>query len=213
MLCITKNQAYSIYGYSGTLPYQFMSLRIALCDGTPGCDTALNSLNWLTAQVTAANYVHVRLFLVDTIVSPSKAKPISSIIEKNVIVTFSQTTGTVGYAYFGDYTVQTDTSILPYTAYETLTGTFLDTFTTTTVPISNPGTASLVQFAFYKSTKSLSIVRAFGKVDDFLSYVGGLFSLLFSVIAFFFASYSQYSYELHIGEQCFSLDKSGKKFK
>lgn len=36
---------------------------------------------------------------------------------------------------------------------------------------------------------------------------------MFTVIAFFFASYSQYSYEMSIGEKAFSADKSGRQFR
>lgn len=90
------------------------------------------------------NIFTVRLYIVNTIVSPAKAKPISNMIEKNIIVTFSQTTGTVGYAYIGDFTMSTDSSVLPYTDYSYDSGTFLDTFTTSTVPLGNVLTSNLV---------------------------------------------------------------------
>jgi hypothetical protein len=84
MLCITNNQSYTLFGYSGSMPYQFMNLQINLCNATyPGCDTTANSLTWMTNYLnsTAANNIfQVRLFIVNTIVSPTKSKPISSII-------------------------------------------------------------------------------------------------------------------------------------
>jgi hypothetical protein len=43
-----------------------------------------------------------------------------------------------------------------------------------------------------------------------LSYVGGLFSLILTAIAFFFGSYSQYKYELYVGSSILS-DDEGKK--
>lgn len=216
MLCLTKGQTYSLYGYSGGMPYQFMTLTINLCRvPLPGCDTQANSLSWLTTYLSTStnNIFTVKLYIVNTIVSPAKPKPISNMIEKNIIVTFSQTTGTVGYAYIGDFTMSTDSSILPYTDYSYESGTFLDSYTTSTVPLSSVSTSNLVHFQFYKSTKSLTIIRTYGKLDSLLSYTGGLFSLIFTVIAFFFASYSQYSYEMSIGEKAFSVDKSGKKYK
>ena len=56
-----------------------------------------------------------------------------------------------------------------------------------------------------------SLERGHGKFDDMLSYVGGLFSLLFAFIVFFIGSYSEYLYELGVAESAFSYDKSGKK--
>ena len=73
----------------------------------------------------------------------------------------------------------------------------MDTHATHTIPIASIQ-STLVTFSIYKSTRMLTINRNYAKIDDFLSYVGGLFSLLFTFIAFFFASYSQYCYELHV---------------
>lgn len=58
----------------------------------------------------------------------------------------------------------------------------------------------------------MTIQRTIGKLDVVLSYVGGLFSLLFTGIAFFFGSYSQYKYELYVAESTLS-NNHGKSFK
>jgi hypothetical protein len=89
----------------------------------------------------------------------------------------------------------------------------LDTFTTTTIPIKAVNTANLVQFQFYKSTKTITVSRSYGKVLDLFSYVGGLFGLIFVFLSYFFSSYSQYSYEISVGESEFSIDKSGRRFR
>lgn len=44
-----------------------------------------------------------------------------------------------------------------------------------------------------------------------LSYVGGLFSLLFAFIIFFIGSYSEYKYEIAVAESAFVLDPTGRK--
>lgn len=112
----------------------------------------------------------------------------------------------------GDYSIGTDQSVLPYTQYSYLTGSYIDTSTTTTIPIT--GTSNfLINFNFYKSTKSLTVIRSFGKIDSLLSYIGGLFSLVLSVISFLFASYSSHCYELAVAEASFSLDKNGRKYR
>ena len=46
-----------------------------------------------------------------------------------------------------------------------------------------------------------------------LSYVGGLFALLFTFIVFFLGPYAEYKYELAVAQSAFSLDESGKKYK
>lgn len=76
--------------------------------------TDIAVLNFISAYTSINNMFMVRLFIVNTIISPSKDPPTSNIIDKNIIVTFTETTGTVGYASFGDFTISTDNSIWPY---------------------------------------------------------------------------------------------------
>lgn len=71
----------------------------------------------------------------------------------------------------------------------------------------------LISMNIYKSTKSLTIVRSYGKIDSLLSYIGGLFGIILSAVSYFFASYSSHCYELAIAEACFSLDENGRKYR
>jgi hypothetical protein len=50
-----------------------------------------------------------------------------------------------------------------------------------------------------------------GKIDTVLSYVGGLFSLIFTVLAFFLGSYSTYKYELYVAESTL-MNSKGQRF-
>jgi hypothetical protein len=123
---------------------------------------------------------------------------------------FTKTVGTVGYINMAQYTLQTDESYWPTTSYTELTGSYIDSFQTNSVSISS---TKYVSVNIYKSTKSLTITRTLGKIDSVLSYVGGLFGLLFMGIAFFLASYSDISYELYVADSMLTLDKSGRRLK
>lgn len=57
-----------------------------------------------------------------------------------------------------------------------------------------------------KSRKVTSISRLHEKIDTMLSYVGGLFALLFGWIFFFISSYNEYNYELAVAENSFAMD-------
>ena len=56
---------------------------------------------------------------------------------------------------------------------------------------------------------NLKIDRNFGKLDDTLSYVGGLFGLIIAFLAFFMMSFNEYRYELFVGE-AFSFKNQNK---
>jgi hypothetical protein len=76
---------------------------------------------------------------------------------------------------------------LPYTTQQTLTGYYIsDKFSTKTLLYSGP--YALLKFS--KSKLQYTVTRDYGKFDDLLSYVGGLFSLLFVVFAFFLGPYN-----------------------
>ena len=61
-----------------------------------------------------------------------------------------------------------------------------------------------------KSTKVHKVDRSFGKLDDMLSYVGGLFGLLMSAIVFLFADYNEYNYELLIAEGAMQVEPESR---
>ena len=49
------------------------------------------------------------------------------------------------------------------------------------------------------------------RLDDALSYVGGLFGLIVFILIFLLKSYNQYKYELHVSENSFNYDTDGYK--
>ena len=49
-------------------------------------------------------------------------------------------------------------------------------------------------FLFIYNPKIKVIERSVGKVDEILSYSGGLFSILISFLSFFMISYNEYRY-------------------
>ena len=54
------------------------------------------------------------MYMVDSILSPKNEPAVSTILETDVLMTFSQITGTFGYVKIGDFQVDTDVSVMPY---------------------------------------------------------------------------------------------------
>lgn len=55
------------------------------------------------------------------------------------------------------------------------------------------------------------VSRKIGKLDESLSYVGGLFSIIMAFLGIFMMSYNQYRYELMVAEGSFNFDEDGEK--
>lgn len=61
-----------------------------------------------------------------------------------------------------------------------------------------------VEFYIFASPINRVINRDYGKFDGVLSYVGGLYGIVISFLAFFIASFNQYKYELRVSEGALS---------
>lgn len=66
---------------------------------------------------------------------------------------------------------------------------------------------------FMMDLKKKRYARSVGKIDNLLSYTGGLFSILIGFLSFFLMSFNMYRYELKIAEGAFNIDKTGRKMK
>lgn len=53
--------------------------------------------------------------------------------------------------------------------------------------------------------------RVVGKVDELLSYAGGLFGIIIGFMAIFLTSFNEYRYELTVAEGVFNYDESGRR--
>lgn len=54
--------------------------------------------------------------------------------------------------------------------------------------------------------KHILVDRKVGKLDDMLSYAGGLFSIIIGFLAIFISSFNKYRYELMVAEGIFHED-------
>ena len=57
--------------------------------------------------------------------------------------------------------------------------------------------------------KFITIDRKVGKIDELLSYAGGLFSIIAGALSFFMFSYNEYRYELMVAEGVCNNDDNG----
>ena len=68
----------------------------------------------MSTYLLTNDYFKVRFFVVDTLVNPTNDNAIVNFLEKNLFLSFTSDTGTVGYINFAQVTLETDTSLLLY---------------------------------------------------------------------------------------------------
>ena len=64
---------------------------------------------------------------------------------------------------------------------------------------------------FLMNGEKISVQRVVGKVEEMLSYAGGLFSIIIAFLAFFMMSFNEYKYELMVAEGAFNQNEQGRK--
>ena len=63
--------------------------------------------------------------------------------------------------------------------------------------------------AYVSCSRKKSIFnRKYGKVDDNLSYLGGLFGICIAFVSFFVMSFNEYRYELWVSQASFTFKNS-----
>ena len=81
----------------------------------------------------------------------------------------------------------TDESIWPFEIENVTEGHYIETFQTNTIEIRSD---HYVLLEITKSTLVYTVERFHKKIDDLLSYIGGLFALVFVVFFFFMAPFN-----------------------
>ena len=106
---------------------------------------------------------------------------------------FSVTEGVNANLFMATYTITTDESIYPIEEVKNDTGGVV----TNLAQIHNYGVMQDEYLKFYlrKSSKDILVERSFKKIDDPLSYIGGLFSAILGVLVLM-SLFNEFSYEL-----------------
>lgn len=73
MLCVPKSQNIDLAGYVGSSTYKFLNFQVLECNQTldSRCDDTANIDVFITAFLSGIDYFSVRLYMVDTIITPS----------------------------------------------------------------------------------------------------------------------------------------------
>ena len=121
-------------------------------------------------------------------------------MEGRNILPFSTSIGVRANAEVADYEIDTDVSLLPFTNTVVETGSYIPKLLEHySVPVSGD---IYVAINFQKSPDMATYTRTFQKIDDFLSYVGGLVGIIFGFI-FILNSYSELCFELSLANVLF----------
>ena len=79
--------------------------------------------------------------------------------------------------------------------------------------VYDPDYTYLINTRISFQPKTTIAERTLGKLDDMLSYAGGLFGIITGFLAFFLQSYNEYKYELGVARASFTVGDSNRQVK
>ena len=149
-------------------------------------------------------YLACSIVFLDTGINPTSKDPLSyTSYQKTLWLIFNRNQQILLHNYLGSYEITTDTNFFPFETLQTLKGYFVDESVVTTIINTNNQPLFIESYVFASSVNRI-INRQYGKIDEVLSYVGGLYGVIISFLAFFLLSFNQYRYELRVSEGAFS---------
>jgi len=119
---------------------------------------------------------------------------------------FGITLGTSCNFFLQTYTINTDNSLLPFEDISSQSGGFTDApaLMTTYQPSQN----EFMRFYIRKSPAEQIYTRSFFKLDDLLSYIGGLFGLIAMIVQMPLSYYNTCCFELSLATDLFIYKKN-----
>ncbi len=143
--------------------------------------------------------------ILDTGINPTSENPVThTSYQKTIWLIANRDQQILLHTFLGSYEINTDTNFLPFETIETVKGYFVDESIISTY-VNTRHLPLLMDSFVFASPKNRVVNRRFGKIDDALSYVGGLYGIVISFFAFFMMSFNQYKYELRVSEGAFSF--------
>lgn len=103
----------------------------------------------------------------------------------------------MGQVFIGTYEINTDKNFLPFEEMVTEQGYYVTEAITTTM-VNYLNLPVYVQLYLMASPISKIIDRKYGKFDEVLSYVGGLYGIVIGFIGICLLSFNEYKYELRV---------------
>ena len=127
--------------------------------------------------------------ILDTGINPTSENPITyASYEKTLWLLFSQDQQVMIQTFLGSYEITTDVSFWPFEQNKVQKGYFVAETTITTV-VNIRKIPIYVDAYIFSSSMNRVINRKFGKINNVLSYGGGLYGIVISFICIFVIDY------------------------
>ena len=154
------------------------------------------------SYIASEQAFYFNVFYTNTLLNKDQLIPTQPVFEDKLYLKTSNSLGIDMNMYISEFNMETDNSLYPWEAKETKNGLIVD-------PNEKeqwnyiPNDNTMTKVYFRKSDNKVYITRSFRKIDDMLSYIGGLFGIIAVLFGVLMTYYSQCSFELSLSENIF----------
>lgn len=184
--------------------FQFYKLAVKACDDGLNPARPCVKESQLQAYIREEAAFSFNFYFVNTILNGEEREFRSLYLEDMNYFPFTNTNGVNANLFITSYSVSTDESIYPVQDIQTVTGGIV----TSLAQMHNYQVQSDEYLKFYlrKSSQDIEVERSFRKVDETLSYIGGLFSAILGILIMV-NFFNEFSYELEVARSVYQFEK------
>lgn len=180
-LCLPTNITLQFQGKYSSSVFKYAKISVQNCSILAGDNRTCATPTFINSFITSSGAANFNYYFVNTIINAQDKDYISYYIEDRNYFQFTKTLGMTANMFISTYNIDTDQSLWPVEDPQTDVGGIV--FESAQTFVIQP-TTEYVQLYLRKSSLSMHVQRSFKKVDETLSYIGGLFSTI--IISLFF---------------------------
>lgn len=199
MLCPKIGQEIPMQGKFTSELFQYAEIEVVKCvaDNSTGKTCADES------TFRDKNF-HFNVFLLNTLINPSSQDYITYYLEDRNFILFTNTYSGILSIFVSDYEITTDESIIPIKQEKVERGGMINSLGQL-VPFQITDSV-YASFVLRRASTTTVVSRAFRRVDDTFSYIGGLFGFVLIVLVFM-NEYTEYSFEIDASSHLYYHDE------
>ena len=194
MLCPPIGLSIPIQGKFTSKVFKYAEIRITQCDP--------NSSKICQAPSSNRTYFF-NLYMLNTLINPQEAEYLTYYLEDRNYVQFTTAFTSLINIFVSDYKITTDESIWPIASKKFESGAIISNLGQV-VPQPADG-VTYASIVLRRSSTAVIVERGFKKIDETLSYIGGLFGFVV-ILLLFMKEYTEYSFELDASSHLYHIE-------
>lgn len=203
-LCVPDKLRLSLQGKYTDNIFSYVHIEINKCDPLLNFSRPCSSDNYTLSQLSSNNFF-ANLYFINSYIHPDREESVEYYLQDKNYIQFNYNYGGLVNLFVSKYEVTTDQSIWPMVDNEVQEGAYAEKVGQY-ISYQHDG-QTLAQFFIRRQNNTVKVDRKYSKLDDTLSYIGGLFGFIMSALLFM-QKYTQSCFQIDAGANLYQHDQN-----